>query len=548
MKLIDFFFSEKDRKGLPPAVSRRIPFLVGMDLLLIAYFLAAAIMRYRAEPAVYGRFLVAVLATEPLFIISLVLVRRGKYKAASYVGGIGPLVNVLWIGLLLPYNQPEELYRFGLYLLGGVVADSMVAIERRQVTAYALTGILIYGFFMGAVILPSPMAGAKDLASIAATIFLLVASVILVVLFMARLNHDLVALSDGANRASREKAEALAGLLEGSREALDTGRELRSVSERSRDDSAAIRKAIEGLGEESRDLLATTRQAEEGNRVLVERAKGLKAAVAEENGLLGETTEALGRITSTVREIAGLAQAKQATIEAVLATADRQGRDLAGLRGGVERSKASTQRVGEAAQGISDISEKIGLLAMNASIEAAHAGAAGKGFGVISLAVRKLAEETKAQIANISEALSESGAAAASSADALERFALGTGSLAGDVRETFDALGAILGGLGNVAREAAELDGKAKELLGLARRSDEEVDGAAAGVMANMAGLERMEAFSERLASSVESILAGFSAIETALNQAVLVSARSADHLAGLDRRLADIDKGNAQG
>jgi len=58
---------------------------------------------------------------------------------------------------------------------------------------------------------------------------------------------------------------------------------------------------------------------------------------------------------------------------------------------------------------INDISERTNLLAMNASIEAAHAGDKGRGFAIVALEIRKLAESTKKYSDNISTTISDIG-------------------------------------------------------------------------------------------------------------------------------------------
>ncbi|MDR0723249.1 MAG: methyl-accepting chemotaxis protein [Treponema sp.] len=63
--------------------------------------------------------------------------------------------------------------------------------------------------------------------------------------------------------------------------------------------------------------------------------------------------------------------------------------------------------IGGIMQIITDIADQINILAMNASIEAAHAGEAGRGFTVVAEEVRKLAEKTRGAAQDVNSSITD---------------------------------------------------------------------------------------------------------------------------------------------
>lgn len=83
------------------------------------------------------------------------------------------------------------------------------------------------------------------------------------------------------------------------------------------------------------------------------------------------------------------------------------GRALASIASALERADERTRTAGKALSLVEDLAERTRLLATNASIEAAHAGSAGRGFAVIAGEIRKLAESAGSSATQVSTFLKQ---------------------------------------------------------------------------------------------------------------------------------------------
>ena len=153
----------------------------------------------------------------------------------------------------------------------------------------------------------------------------------------------------------------------------------------------------------SEQIDATSRMAQEQDAASA-RSAGAMRAVAEEAGRVSASTGDTARTAESTRQ-----------------EADEGVRIVEGVTGGINRAAQETsvlaenmRELGQKAESISqvitlieEVADQTNLLALNAAIEAARAGEAGRGFAVVADEVRKLAEKTMQATGQVTRAVEE---------------------------------------------------------------------------------------------------------------------------------------------
>jgi len=234
----------------------------------------------------------------------------------------------------------------------------------------------------------------------------------------------------------------------------------------------------------------------------------------EQSGRVGETATAMEEMNATVLEVAkNASQAAESAenakhkaedgavivAQAIKGIGDAQTNAL-GMKADMTTLGHQAENIGQILNVISDIADQTNLLALNAAIEAARAGEAGRGFAVVADEVRKLAEKTMT-------ATKEVGAAIRDIQD-------GTRKNIGNVEQAVERIDAA-------TKLAAKSGESLKEIVNLVEVTSEQVRSIATAA-------EEQSSTSEEINRSIEDI----SRISSETSQGMQQSAQAVSELA----------------
>lgn len=237
---------------------------------------------------------------------------------------------------------------------------------------------------------------------------------------------------------------------------LDIGGRLAANAVEVAASSEEIAGTMRAMSERTGFLNAEIEKAGSSVSKINERLGTVVAIIGEQSAAVHESSAAVEQMVTNVGNIEKATESKRSIIEKLSDQGKKSRESMTATVGTIEEVAESARFISELISVINGIASQTNLLAMNAAIEAAHAGDAGRGFSVVATEIRSLAEKASASAKDISATLKKIVATIAESS--------------ARSREANDTLNAVLSGIDEVAASMVEtLDGLKEMSVGNAQ-------------------------------------------------------------------------------
>jgi len=266
--------------------------------------------------------------------------------------------------------------------------------------------------------------------------------------------------------------------------------------------------------------------------------ENITKSIENQSSFVNESSASIEEIASSIQNMEKIVTERKETIDRISNTAKTGTENMIESVDAIEKIARSTNDMLEMINVINTIAEQTDLLAMNAAIEAAHAGEYGKGFAVVADEIRKLAEITTQNAKSIGNALKKTVEDIKNASELNKTAGESFNSIVLGVKEIVQFIEEILNGMKELSMGGKEIVNTITSLLDMSENiklSSNEINNSVKLINENII---KVSEFSFQSSHGMEEISKGAIQIANSMNNLVEIEKKDEENILKLDTEL----------
>ena len=513
---------------LPTAVYGNLIFLCGFCTTFVAEMIRGTYMTAAGSGCAFL-----------CFLTSLILIKRDKIRVGFILDTVGILIAILAIVFFL--HAPDnifEIYRSTCFIVVMAIFNQLFSLDKKQLSIFfgasCVIWILAIVFLFKDFFIIDKQ---ETIMAIGIGTIAFVGSNAAILL----LNKQKDAINDKAieeQKVTDASLSTIKTVLNQSSKNLEIGNELNSQVLQLSDSFGEIQNLYDYLNTQSVSLTEKTSTISETSKQVMEHVQDMQKNILDQNNALNQTSIAMTEISSSIQNISSIADTRKASMNRMEEDLNSQVIKIDELVHEVEKVQQSTASISNFVATVNAVAGRTGLLAMNASIEAAHAGTLGKGFSVIAQEIRKLSDETNKNAHNIEEELTQIVELVAVADNTAKDCINYTKASNQNIKTSIDGIEEILAGIGQIAIGVDAVLKSLQEVVDTSRTSDTLVGKSVQEINEQNQAISTILEFSNELQGRVQNLEEKLSTAQTALNSVKTIAEENNQSVEQLNQTL----------